>query len=61
MHGWIKTPHDDIQHVYTLEKYEKNTIPKEENAFATREKKKRDKVVPHQSVDVIVDSYVQKF
>ncbi len=50
MDGWSNqdppTPHYNIHQVYTIEKYEKNTIPKEEKVPSKREKKKRDKVAP---------------
>lgn len=45
MNGVIKTPHYDIHQVYTIEKCEKNTIPKRGKVPPTREKKKGDKVI----------------
>ena len=39
MDGVIKTPHYNIHHVNTIEKYEKNIIPKEEKVPPIREKK----------------------
>ena len=59
MDGVIKTPQLHIHHVYTIEKYEKNTIPEEEKVSPIKEKKKKgDKVVPSPKCRMpISDSY----
>ena len=39
MDGVIKTPHYNMHHIYTIEKYEKDKTPQEEKVPPLREKK----------------------